>query len=79
MRDQDRAPLSLCKGHSDRFRIIHLEGAFFFNGGRWPRSRPAGQAKIICEGSGPKVDGFDQVPFDDWDALKAAVTDANRR
>ena len=28
------------------------------------------------EGFGPKVDGFDQVPFGDLDAVKAAITEA---
>ncbi len=31
-----------------------------------------GQQKYI-DGFGPKVDGFDQVPFDDWAALEAAI------
>ena len=31
-----------------------------------------GQAKYL-EGFGPKVEGFDQVPFDDWAALEAAI------
>src|SRR3546814_5547262 len=34
-----------------------------------------GQAKYL-EGFGPKMTGFDQVPFGDLDALKAAITDA---
>ena len=32
-----------------------------------------GQQKYI-DGFGPKVDGFDQVPFDDEAALRAAIT-----
>ena len=35
-------------------------------------SRPAVRQKYL-EGFGPKVDGFDQVPFGDVEALKAAI------
>jgi acetylornithine/N-succinyldiaminopimelate aminotransferase len=72
MRDQDGAPLPLCQGPSERFRIVTFEGAF--HGRTLATIAAGGQAKYL-EGFGPKVEGFDQVPFDDWDALKAAVTD----
>lgn len=61
------------KGNPERFRIVTFEGAF--HGRTLATIAAGGQAKYL-EGFGPKVDGFDQVPFDDWDALKAAVTDA---
>ena len=37
-----------------------------------PPSRPGGQQKYI-EGFGPKVEGFDQVPFGDLEAAEAAI------
>ena len=39
---------------------------------RWRRSPPAGSKKYL-EGFGPPVDGFDQVPFGDLDAVKRAI------
>src|SRR5918998_5989438 len=58
------------RGEPDRFRIITFEGAF--HGRTLAAIAAGGQAKYI-EGFGPKVEGFDQVPFDDLDALKAAI------
>ncbi len=58
------------KGHPERFRIITFEGAF--HGRTLATIAAGGQAKYL-EGFGPKVDGFDQVPFGDHDALKAAI------
>ncbi len=58
-------------GHPERFRIITFEGAFH---GRTLATIAAGGQKKYLEGFGPKVDGFDQVPFGDHDALKAAIT-----
>ncbi len=58
------------KGHPERFRIITLEGAF--HGRTLATIAAGGQAKYL-EGFGPKVEGFDQVPFGDHDALKAAI------
>ncbi len=60
------------KGHPERFRIITFEGAFH---GRTLATIAAGGQPKYLEGFGPKVEGFDQVPFDDMDALKAAITD----
>ncbi len=60
------------KGHPDRFHIITFEGAF--HGRTLATIAAGGQAKYL-EGFGPKVEGFDQVPFGDLDALKAAITD----
>src|SRR3954469_15226160 len=58
-------------GQPERFRIVTFEGAFH---GRTLATIAAGGQKKYLEGFGPKVDGFDQVPFDDDDALKAAIT-----
>ncbi|KPF70141.1 acetylornithine aminotransferase [Bosea sp. AAP35] len=59
------------KGHPERFRIITFEGAFH---GRTLATIAAGGQQKYIEGFGPKVDGFDQVPFGDHDALRAAIT-----
>lgn len=60
------------KGHPERYRIITFEGAFH---GRTLATIAAGGQQKYIDGFGPKVDGFDQVPFDDEKALKAAITD----
>jgi acetylornithine/N-succinyldiaminopimelate aminotransferase len=59
-------------GHPERFRILTMEGAF--HGRTLATIAAGGQAKYL-EGFGPKVDGFDQVPFGDVEAVKAAVTE----
>ncbi|MEN5275871.1 aspartate aminotransferase family protein [Brucella sp. TWI432] len=59
-------------GHPERFRVITFEGAF--HGRTLATIAAGGQAKYL-EGFGPKVDGFDQVPFGDEAALRAAITD----
>ncbi len=56
----------------ERFRIITFEGAFH---GRTLATLAAGGQQKYLDGFGPKVDGFDQVPFDDIDAVKAAICD----
>ena len=61
------------KGHPERFHTITFEGAF--HGRTLATIAAGGQAKYL-EGFGPKVSGFDQVPFGDLDAVKAAITDA---
>jgi acetylornithine/N-succinyldiaminopimelate aminotransferase len=58
-------------GQPERFRIITFEGAFH---GRTLATIAAGGQTKYLEGFGPKVEGFDQVPFGDDDALKAAIT-----
>ena len=60
-------------GQPDRYRIITFEGAFH---GRTLATIAAGGQPKYLEGFGPKVEGFDQVPFDDIEALKAAITDS---
>ena len=60
-------------GQPERFRIITFEGAFH---GRTLATIAAGGQPKYLEGFGPKADGFDQVPFNDMEALKAAITDS---
>ena len=57
-------------GNPERFRIITFEGAFH---GRTLATIAAGGQVKYLEGFGPKVEGFDQVPFGDEKALKAAI------
>ncbi len=57
-------------GSPSRFRIITFEGAF--HGRTLATIAAGGQAKYL-EGFGPKVEGFDQVPFGDHAALEAAI------
>ena len=61
------------KGDGERFRIISFEGAF--HGRTLAGIAAGGQAKYL-EGFGPKVEGFDLVPFNDVKALEAAITPA---
>lgn len=60
------------KGKPERFHVITFEGAF--HGRTLATIAAGGQAKYL-EGFGPKTPGFDQVPFGDLDAVKAAITD----
>lgn len=57
-------------GQPERYRIVTFEGAFH---GRTLATIAAGGQKKYLEGFGPVVEGFDQVPFADHEALKAAV------
>jgi len=57
-------------GHPERFRIVTFEGAFH---GRTLATLAAGGQKKYLDGFGPVVDGFDQVPFADLDAVKRAI------
>ncbi len=58
-------------GEPQRIRFVTFEGAF--HGRTLATLAAGGQAKYL-EGFGPKVEGFDQVPFADVAALKAAIT-----
>jgi acetylornithine/N-succinyldiaminopimelate aminotransferase len=58
------------KGHPERFHIITFEGAFH---GRTLAGIAAGGQEKYLEGFGPKVQGFDQVPFGDLKALDAMI------
>ena len=57
-------------GQPERYRLITFEGAF--HGRTLATIAAGGQAKYL-EGFGPKVEGFDQVPFGDLKAVEAAV------
>lgn len=61
------------KGHPEKFHIITFEGAFH---GRTIATIAAGGQQKYIDGFGPKAPGFEQVPFEDMDAVKAAITDA---
>ena len=58
-------------GRPERYRIITFEGAFH---GRTLATIAAGGQKKYLDGFGPPVDGFDQVPFGDLEAVKRAIT-----
>ncbi len=57
-------------GRPDRYRIVTFEGAFH---GRTLAAIAATGNKKYLEGFGPPVDGFDQVPFGDLEAVKKAI------
>src|SRR5690606_10462683 len=57
-------------GQPERYRTITFEGAFH---GRTLATIAAGGQQKYLEGFGPKVDGCDQVPFDDLEALEKAI------
>ncbi|MDQ2954805.1 MAG: aspartate aminotransferase family protein, partial [Pseudomonadota bacterium] len=61
-------------GKPERFRIVTFEGAFH---GRTLATLAAGGQKKYLEGFGPVVEGFDQVPFADLAATKAALGEAS--
>ena len=58
-------------GQPERYRIITFEGAFH---GRTLATIAAGNQEKHLAGFGPKVDGFDQVPLGDLEAMRAAIT-----
>jgi acetylornithine/N-succinyldiaminopimelate aminotransferase len=58
------------KGHPERYRIITFEGAF--HGRTLATLAATGSAKYL-EGFGPPMDGFDQVPHGDLEAIKKAI------
>ena len=57
-------------GKPERNRIITFQGAFH---GRTLAALFAANNPKHTEGFGPKVDGFDQVPFADHEAIKKAI------
>ena len=57
-------------GKPEKNRIITFQGAFH---GRTLAALFAANNSKHTEGFGPKVDGFDQVPFADHDAVKKAI------
>ncbi len=58
-------------GQPERYRVICCEGAF--HGRTLAMLAATGNAKYLA-GFGPAVDGFDQVPFNNLNALRAAIT-----
>ena len=58
------------KGSPERYRIITFEGAF--HGRTLATLAATGSAKYL-EGFGPPMDGFDQVPHGDIEAVKKAI------
>ena len=60
------------KGDPRRWRVVTVEGAFH---GRTLAELAAGRQEKHLAGFGPPVDGFDQVPFGDPEAMERAVTD----
>ena len=58
-------------GAPERYRLITFEGAFH---GRTLATIAAGGSPKYLEGFGPKVDGFDQVAYGDFDAVVRAAT-----
>jgi len=60
-------------GKPERYRIITFEGAFH---GRTLTTIAATGNEKYLDGFGPPVDGFDQVPFGDLDAVKRAIAPA---
>jgi acetylornithine/N-succinyldiaminopimelate aminotransferase len=57
-------------GQPERFRIITFEGAFH---GRTLATLAAGGQKKYLDGFGPVVEGFDQMPFLDLEAVKRTI------
>jgi len=57
-------------GRGERFRFITFEGAF--HGRTLAALAATGNAKYL-EGFGPRVEGFDQMPFGNMNAVRAAV------
>lgn len=58
------------KGRPERYRIITFEGAF--HGRTLATLAATGSAKYL-EGFGPPMEGFDQVPHGDIEAVKKAI------
>lgn len=58
-------------GHPERYRIICFTGAFH---GRTLATLSATGAEKYLQGFGPPVDGFDHVPLNNLNALRAAIT-----
>src|SRR5947207_4687794 len=58
------------KGHPERYRLVTFEGAF--HGRTLATLAATGSAKYL-EGFGPPMDGFDQVPHGDLEAVKKAI------
>ncbi|HUC17622.1 MAG TPA: aspartate aminotransferase family protein [Acetobacteraceae bacterium] len=59
------------EGHPERFRLICFEGAF--HGRTLAMLAATGNEKYL-HGYGPPVDGFEHVPFNNLNAVRAAIT-----
>jgi acetylornithine/N-succinyldiaminopimelate aminotransferase len=59
-------------GHPERYEIICFEGAF--HGRTLATLAATGNEKYLA-GFGPPVEGFPHVPFDNMNALRAAITE----
>jgi acetylornithine/N-succinyldiaminopimelate aminotransferase len=57
-------------GAPERYRLVTFEGAFH---GRTLATIAAGGSAKYLEGFGPKVEGFDSVPFGDFEAVVRAT------
>ena len=57
-------------GRPERFRIVTFEGAFH---GRTLAALAATSNKKYLDGFGPPVEGFDQVPYNDLEAVKKTI------
>ena len=75
-RSRSRAAITSSKGHPERYRLITFEGAF--HGRTLGTLAATGSAKYL-EGFGPPLDGFDQVPHGDLEAVKKAIGPQHRR
>ncbi len=58
-------------GQPQRYRVITFQGCFH---GRTLAGIAASKAEKMVGGFGPPMNGFDQVPWGDLDALRAAIT-----
>ncbi|MEQ9639334.1 MAG: aspartate aminotransferase family protein [Alphaproteobacteria bacterium] len=58
-------------GHPERYRVITFENCFH---GRTLATIAATGAEKVLQGFGPKVDGFDHVPFGDLKATEGAIS-----
>ncbi len=58
-------------GHPERYRIITFDGAFH---GRTLATIAAGGKEKLLGGFGPPMEGYDQVPLGDLNAVRAAIT-----
>lgn len=59
-------------GNPNKNRIITFEGAFH---GRTMATISAAKKEKVTKGFGPLLDGFDQVPFNDLEAVKSAINE----
>lgn len=57
-------------GHAERYRIITFQGCFH---GRTLAAIAAAKSEKMVKGFGPLTDGFDQVPWNDLNAVAAAI------